>query len=714
MNKVDFFDSDSRSKSLFGATLKMATGIAPYFIPGVGTVYAGLKVASGLASAMPTFAKAFESILTGENNVQAFTDWENYAAKFKTKSFSDKNEGSLWNAEQMVNMVGDIFSQLYEQRAVASLSILFSKAQKLEEAKRLEIAGRLGAGVQINNLVKGTNLSKEAIEKLATDATNRLPEILAATKSTSTLSKGLSLGYMALTSTADVYYDTLNAGYDRRVAGFAAIASAAGMYSLMMNNRLGEWFLDKSTGFNPEVSRATMNKAVKEYTSQVAKAMEKINTGSVIEGKKELGKIFKNIQSRGQNLLTPAALTESLFKNATIEGIEEVTEEVTMDAVKGIVDTMNYLGVIKQEGASFGGWNNVFSLSGVERYLASAVGGFLGGSLFELQRLKIEPALGLSTLPAEFKYDVYDYISRGHKDMLIKEVNRNRHLLGNKYITIPDINGEIKEALPGLSQADVISDATIKMIEYVDTIMENEGLKISEDELIQKVIKDTFIVNDLREASKNGLGIEGIIVEDFVDITNKLVDAVAKFDALKTTENISKEALKVQEDYIKELRTKKDSILNGDSSLEYMKQIGMYLSKAVSKNLITPDIQSFTLDRYGISFEDLPDNEAFYLNKTKVENEFKDFKSSIDMRAYLDLAVKLYERMEQKSFNVLEDYAKNYTSTSKQQKDILFDFVSTLDRLGFNNEQGLQTAINNYVYVSELLKQKGALITEEP
>ena len=45
---------------------------------------------------------------------------------------------------------------------------------------------------------------------------------------------------------------------------------------------------------------------------------------------------------------------------------------------------------------------------------------------------------------------------------------------------------------------------------------------------------------------------------------------------------------------------------------------------------------------------------------------------------------------------------------------ILFDFVSTLDRLGFNNEQGLQTAINNYVYVSELLKQKGALITEEP
>lgn len=95
MNKVDFFDSDGRTKNILGATLKMGVGIAPLLIPGVGQVYAGLKVFTGLASVMPTFAKSFEAVLTNENNINAFTQWENYTAKFKAKSFSDKNEGSL-------------------------------------------------------------------------------------------------------------------------------------------------------------------------------------------------------------------------------------------------------------------------------------------------------------------------------------------------------------------------------------------------------------------------------------------------------------------------------------------------------------------------------------------------------------------------------------------------------------------------------------------
>ena len=707
MNKVDFFDSDGRTKNILGATLKMGVGIAPFLIPGVGQVYAGLKVFTGLASVMPTFAKSFEAVLTNENNINAFTQWENYTAKFKAKSFSDKNEGSLWNAEQMVSMVGDIFSQLYEQRAAASLSTLFSKAHKLEEAKRLEIAEKLGTNTIFRGLAKGIT-DGEQLKTMASEATKRLPEILANTKSTSTLSKGLSLGYMALTSTADVFSETLEAGYDRRVAGFAALASASGMYALMMNNRMGEWFLDKSVGFNPEVSRTTMNKAVKEYTSSIAKAMDKINSGLVKEGKKDLGKIFSQIHSKGQNLLTPSALGESLVKNAIIESIEEITEEITMDAVKGVIDTISYLGLLDKKG-SFGGWSNVFSLSGLERYAAAAVGGFLGGGLFELQRLKIEPALGLSSLSGPEKYDVYDYISRGHKDLLIKEINRNRPLYGNKYISAPLENGEIKQAELGLSQGDLVADMAIKMIEKVDSIMTEENLKHTEDELIEKVIRDNFIIEDLREASKNGLGIEGIIVEDFVDITNKLVDINANIDALKS-QNPTMD-LSQMEKLRNDLRTQRDQILNGDNSLEYIKRIGMYLSKAISKHYITPDIQSFTLEKYNTTYDSLTNDKGVYLNKERVEKEFTDFKNSTDFRPYLDLAVRLYERMEKKSFKTIEEYAKNYTVLKKIQNKALFDLQHTIDRLSGTD---LQAKIDQYKYVVDLLKRNGAKITEEP
>ena len=43
-----------------------------------------------------------------------------------------------------------------------------------------------------------------------------------------------------------------------------------------------------------------------------------------------------------------------MFKNAMIEGVEEVTEQAVLDATKGIVDVMSYLGLTKKQG-SLGG-----------------------------------------------------------------------------------------------------------------------------------------------------------------------------------------------------------------------------------------------------------------------------------------------------------------------------------------------------------------------
>jgi len=84
-------------------------------------------------------------------------------------------------------------------------------------------------------------------------------------KKQSKLSQSLSLGYMALTSSADVYADALEGGYDRRMAGFAGIIAAAGQYGIMMNNPMGKWFLDATTGYSEDVSRNLMKKALRPY-----------------------------------------------------------------------------------------------------------------------------------------------------------------------------------------------------------------------------------------------------------------------------------------------------------------------------------------------------------------------------------------------------------------------------------------------------------------
>ena len=65
-NTFDVFDSDGRSKNPFKVTAKLALELAPFFIPGVNVYYGGLKMAMGLASALPIFYKAGEGILTGD------------------------------------------------------------------------------------------------------------------------------------------------------------------------------------------------------------------------------------------------------------------------------------------------------------------------------------------------------------------------------------------------------------------------------------------------------------------------------------------------------------------------------------------------------------------------------------------------------------------------------------------------------------------------
>jgi hypothetical protein len=55
-----------------------------------------------------------------------------------------------------------------------------------------------------------------------------------------------------------------------------------------------------------------------------------------------------------------------------------------MDATKGVFDTLSAIGIGKNAGtASFGGWDNVFSAEGAQRYLMSFIGGAVGGTLFE-------------------------------------------------------------------------------------------------------------------------------------------------------------------------------------------------------------------------------------------------------------------------------------------------------------------------------------------
>ena len=285
----------------------------------------------------------------------------------------------------MADMVTGIFSQIYEQRAMASLSKYMVRPSKLMDTKTAHLQAKLSIKAHEIAKLKGIDANK-AIER----AVKNLPELQKAFERQSSLSKTLSLGYMALTSTSEIYGEALDGGFDRRSAGFAALLAAGGQYGLMMNNRMGDWFLDKSTGYTTEVNKSLIKKSVNPWLTEVEKIF--MDPGLSKEQQKvALAGIVKKFTAGAKNFFTGSSvLGEAMLKNAAIEGVEEVTEELVQDMSKGVLDLMSYFGWTKKKG-SFGTVERFQSGEWFDDYLANFVGGILGGGLFELEASRISP-----------------------------------------------------------------------------------------------------------------------------------------------------------------------------------------------------------------------------------------------------------------------------------------------------------------------------------
>ena len=381
----------------------------------------------------------------------------------------------------MANMVGSIFGQIHQQRAVASLS----------------------------KLLPNTATSMESLIGGATDR--------------SKLAKQLSLGYMALTSTSDVYAEALNGGYDRRTAGIAAIISAAGQMAIMQSP-LFSWFLDEKTGYVEKVARKTMKAALKEPMDDIEKAVKNLDINP-IEGKKGLGLAIRKAKDSIFRAFSDIS-SNNILQNSLSEGVEEVTEQMVQDATKGIVDTMSELGVTKLWGGkqgSFGGFDVVFSKEGLTNYVMNFAGGLLGGAMFDFQNNKLPNLLNKQS--QEDKYTLMRLIANGQTQNLIDEVNKQRKYSGNKYLSPQtiDINGNkvFLSSKEGVTQADLIADVTIDYIKQLDGVINQEGLSLSDNDLVKRVMSNNVV--DILE--KDDSGISKLIINDFNKLTLDIVDS---------------------------------------------------------------------------------------------------------------------------------------------------------------------------------------------
>ena len=654
LNKVDFFDSDGYDKSITGTAMKTIVQLAPWLIPGFNQYFGAASAIFGLCSVMPTFYKSFEHLITGEEetfSTKEATKIENWFRKFESSKSRAGREG-LWNLESIGQLTTEIFGQLYQQTAAAGWAKYFT-----------------------DNAVRQTQLGQR-----------------------------LALGYMGLISANDVYNTALQGGYDKRTAGIASLASAGALFGIMNFNEttrgIGTWFLNKTTGSSQEILRGPAIKTAKELLPEIEKYTQKLFETGSNEAKAGLArtitrfkrKVLSGIQ---ETLIMP---TESLWKSAIVESVEEVSEEVIQDMVKGIIDTLSWLGYTPAKG-SFGGWENVFSKEGLERYLATFVGGGLGGAMFHANIDYIQPFFeSMKTgKPMQMKktdYEVYDFVAAGDTQQLISEIRKLKPIINDKFaptkITL-DNGTELGQIAPdGTTQADAIIEGAVRYVESLDAAYKQIS-NITTDEATRKALSMAWVaqLKDSGFTSK-------VMVKDYTDLCQEALRIKGELNSLVSKENYDKEREKELKSEFDEVFGKIKGFFSGANNIKYALQAKVLFDGEIRRAFTKFDENVWLKDVKGINPDDIKDAEL----KQKLHQEYEQWFSELEG----DDASKASERVAQTVMALALRYGPNFDKFSKSKHKKAFMSLALKSILNDKDLSAIQNQIVNDVLADDSIK----------
>lgn len=640
LNHLDFFDSDGKDKSIIGTVAKTTLQIAPLLIPYVGPVYGGIRAAFAVSQLFPTLGKAINGFITNDNENalgRTLTAMENYTARF-AGSTSDYARNKMWAFENMANLIGQVGGQLFEQQAIGMIPRLLNKQ---------------------GNFIKQSKLGRD-----------------------------MATAYMAGTSAQETYSAFKEAGASDRTAGLAMIGNVAAFWKLMQLDYFkdtlfkGSW-LDDNLIKEPARNHAKSVAGKVWLKGAEAAADEKAAKEAVKQVSKSFYATMKDYLTNGT--FVPRAISE---------GVEEVMEEITTDLLKGLTEATHALGIVDKDRELDFGWSakDIFN-----RYTMSFVGGVIGGGIFQLQNkynklLKGETA---SRLDKDDMMQIIMHVAEGNADE-IREYYKKWHdkgwfgsinLSGAKFVqnALPGSkNAILAEADTNLTQNDAIYNLLSQEIDYIEQILNEEGLDKLVDASVKKSIEQQFanLGIDVDDSVKTRIGIlsnfglDNLLTNRLVKLSAEIVELRAEIDK-KTkvpkgdTAEDKREADEINannielirlQERLKKLRKERDSWINGEHNDEIVGAGLFAVDTELQSLFINMDKDSFCRTKYGKTYNELSDDQKF-----TADTEYNQYKKEIGNKEIFRAA------------EVYAQFSNRYSGLLKQAADTINS--SALDRI---------------------------------
>lgn len=617
-NKYDVFDSDGLDKSVGATIAKTAIKIAPMFIPGFGQAYGYFTAALELGELLPLLYKGIAGIAAGDTSDMSSVDTANtiqgYFSRFNSSQSDYARQAGFFTLENIAEIAQMASMQLFQQKAISKIPGFFDRNKKIID------------GTEI--------LSPEAIK----------------------WGRGLSFAYMSGTSAQHSYEAFKEAGASDRAAGLGMLATMWAFYGLMSNN----YFNYEEVLFGgSQLSKSAIKEATTGVWNETAKKMGFDSVESAIATPTGAAKWVVEAKNKIVDWAKKQNQS-SILSTSYKEGIEETMEEVFTDGVKGFFSGLNALGIIdKDTRYDFG-----FSAEDMAtRYFTSFIGGGIGGAMFGLHNKFDGSNKEVDEVIKENgeHFQKIVYLFRNGKEQEVRNITKlrwnsgksaSKNLSGYEF-EIVNSNGtpeaKYKPAKQGESQNDLIYKELTKIYDRISSIIAEEGLNISDEE-IENIISArpdlsqddaVNIIKNYRASANDAhifsLGIHSQALQDINSLTTDILKTKVAMESMlslgatdpKTNPDVDAhiKAVKKSHEYqkleseLEQLRTERDTILSGKKNDYYMGLMHFALRPKLV-NLINEKfgLHAWVSWKHGKNFDLLSDED-----KTKMEAEYAEY-----------------------------------------------------------------------------------------
>ena len=683
LKKYDFFDSTDIDKSVTGSLFKTAFKLAPFAMGGqVKAAYASIMLGLELTNTLSTLYR----MTLGDENSVIPNSILSITKGLKDEHVSEKSQLSQLTFENFMKVAEGVVFQWAEQRKLFKhLNTVFGTDKLQAEAMKkvtLEMA---------ENPAIMQNVSKGALEAARNQ---KIAALIGDTlKRNNKIARNISVAYMSSMQGFTMFEESIAQGVDEFDATMVALGGTLGIYGVIRKMKLGELFL-------PEVMQGKVDyKAVlkdpakmlqKELTTLAGQKGAASGANKAIRGGKIVNKV-KNIVTGFWSDV--ANHTTTVGQKMVGEGLEELTEQVAMDLSRGIYNAAAELGITKND-------NRLSVAEGMlERYASAFAGGAVGAGLFYALDFKQMQ----QQMNQQEKHTIINALSQEGPGKIIEKINKltAKKAWGDDNLSATKMEFDDEGNafyLPAESKSDTqnqyIGDRLVAYVKNLDNILNQEGINLTEDQVVEKFI--TFQQRNealqalhqnsegkFAEATKNG--VYGLLLQENLDNTVAIVDARTELNALtkKYTDAAKSENTKagVNPNYEAELAkytkqyedaVEKRNRFFSEENMAYQTRKMMFaMDHNISQNIIAHTFKDYVEIMKKTTFDKVSKGEIEELRK-----QYSDYLKG-SRKFDLDLSFEIFDNLTSKFGDKIENQVEKLKAYSELKDYLQKEVIDT-------------------------------------